>query len=137
MWYYPSYNAMRSSIYAFHSPHPAASLDSVVLVYTDGINSECLWYSGCRSSSKAKRRFPATLKSFPLSEIEAVIVGSPQVYDKASMVVDHLHSRPRACRIPLHCLSREVCVQDGYPMHARDEYILRVQREDLEDRGSR
>ena len=35
------------------------------------------------------------------------------------MVVDHLHSRPRACRIPLHGLSREVCVQDGYPMHAR------------------
>jgi len=38
---------------------------------------------GCRSSRKAKRRLPATLKSFLLSEIEAVIVGSPQVYDKA------------------------------------------------------
>lgn len=35
------------------------------------------------------------------------------------MVVDHLHSRPRACRIPLYGLPREVCVQDGYPMHAR------------------
>lgn len=59
------------------------------------------------------------MKSFLLSEIEAVIVGSPQVHDKAHMVVDHLHSRPRVCRIPLHGLSREVCVQDGYPMHAR------------------
>lgn len=35
------------------------------------------------------------------------------------MVMDHLHSRIRTCRVPLHGLSREVCVQDGYPMHAR------------------
>jgi hypothetical protein len=86
----------------------------------------------CRSSRKAKRRFPATLKSFLLSEIEAVIVGSPQVYDKA---------RYGGGSSPFTASS----LQDISSWPAQGSMCTRrishacssVQREDLGDRGSR